>query len=139
MSFEVFIQCFTRGEHDGVAVADIQHAFGPELQAGEQDWWKVVYDEQNYCDILMHFLPPDRRLVHFMSVQRPCDDRRRWEALFTTLKLGHVVLYFPARKPPLLVSDESVSEHLPKEMVESMGAVTHVGSAQDILDAIQKA
>jgi hypothetical protein len=139
MSFEVFIQCFTCGERDGVAVADIQHAFGPQLQVGEQDWWKVVYDEQNYCDILMRFLPPDRRLVHFMSVQRPCGDRRLWEALFATLRLGHVVLYFPAKKPPLLVSDESVSEHLPKDMVESMGAVTRVGSAQDILNAIQKA
>ena len=139
MSFEVFIQCFTRGERDGVAVADIQHAFGPQLQVGEQDWWKVVYDEQNYCDILMHFLPPDRRLVHFMSVQRPCGDLRLWESLFATLRLGHVVLYFPANKPPLLVSAESVSEHLPKDMVESMGAVTCVGSAQDILDAIQKA
>jgi hypothetical protein len=139
MSFEVFIQCFTRGERDGIDVVDIQQAFGPQLRVGDQNWWKVVYDEQNGCDILVTFLPPDRKLVHSLSVQRPCGDRRLWNALLETLKLGHAVLYFPSKKPPLLVADESVSEHLPKDMVESMGAVTRARSAQDILDAIQKA
>jgi len=124
VSFEVFIQCFTKGERDGISAAEVQRAFGPQLQVAEGDWWKVFYDEQNRCDILVTFLPPDRKLVHSLLVQRPCGDHRLSEALIAVLKLGNVVLYFPAKKPPLIVAEASVSEHLPKAMVESMGAVT---------------
>jgi hypothetical protein len=139
MSFEVFMQCFTEGERDGIPAADLQRAFGPQLQVGEGDWWKVVYDQQNWCDILLSFLPPERKLVHSVTVQRPCGDERLWEALLAVLKLGNVVLYFPAEKPPLIVAQPRISEHLPKDMVESMGPITPVGCVRDILDEIQKA
>jgi hypothetical protein len=139
MGFEVFVQCFTQGERDGVAVTDIQRVFGPQLEAGENEWWKVVYDEQNSCDILVDYLSSDKDFVHFISVQRPCGDRRLWEALFSVLEIGHCVLYFPADRPPLLVANESMTEHLPPDMVDSMGAITRVNCAQDILDAIQRA
>jgi hypothetical protein len=138
MSFEVFIQCFTGGAPDGVPAADIQRAFGGHLQTGDPKWWKVFYDEQNWSDILVRFLSPDRRLVSFMSVQRPCADTRLWDALFSILRLGHCVLYFPAEKPPLLVADDSVAEHLPKDMVGSMGKVTRVSGGEDICAEIRK-
>ena len=139
MGFEVFTQCFTHGERDGIAIAEVRRAFGSELEVEDQDWWKVVYDEKNHCSILVGFLLPDRQLVHSLTVDRPCSDRRLWESLLALLRLGHVVLYFPAEKPPLLVADASVSQHLPKSMVESMGAVTCVHSAEDIIDAIKRA
>ena len=139
MSFEVFVHCFTGGERDGIGLAEVRRAFGPYLQTGEQDRWRVAYDEQNTCDIHVELLPSDPRSVHFMSVQRPCADCRLWEALFSMLKIGHCVLYFPADRPPLLVADESMAEHLPRDMVESMGPITRVSSAQQILDEIKKA
>ncbi len=133
------MQCFTEGERDGIPAAELQRAFGSQLQVAEGDWWKVVYDEQNWCDILVGFLPPDQKWVHSLSVQRPCGHQRLWEALLAILNLGNVVLYFPAKKPPLLVADPLVAEHLPKDMVESMGPVTRVSRIQDILDEIRKA
>src|SRR5690349_15689250 len=99
MSFEVFAQCFTWGERDGIAVDDLKHAFGSPLTTGDENWWKVFYDERNYCDILVDFLGPDKSRVHLLSVQRPCSDRRLWESLLATLRLGNMVLYFPAAKP----------------------------------------
>ena len=139
MGFEVFVNCFTGGKPDGIDIAEVRRVFGPQLQIGERDCWKVVYDEQNSCDILVQLFPSNPQAVHFMSVQRPCSDGRLWEALFSVLKIGRCVLYFPAENPPLLVADESVAEELPNDMVESMGPITKVSSAQDILDAIQKA
>ena len=139
MSFEVFVQCFTNGERDGVPDLEIQKAFGSHLSVQDEKWWRAYYDELNSSDILVQRLPADRRLVHFMSVQRPCGDPRLWDALVAILRLGHFVLYFPAKKPPLLIPDESVARHQPKDMVESMGKLVPVRSGQDICHEIQTA
>lgn len=138
MSFEVFVQCFSRGEFDGIPVANIHQAFGNKLAKEEGAWWNLCYDEQNQSKVHMQFLPRDRNLVHFFSVHRPCGDLRLWESLLAILKRGNSVLYFPAKKPPLLVAQDSVSEHLPKDMMAAMGPITRVGCAQDILDAIKR-
>ena len=118
MSFEVFVQCYTDGKPDGVSATEIQKAFGPHLQIKEGNWWKAVYDNESDCAILVSFLPADRGLVHGLTVLRPCADQRLWDGLLALLRFGHLVLYFPAAEPPLLVAEESVSAHLPEGMVE---------------------
>jgi hypothetical protein len=138
MSFEVFVQCFSHGEPDGIAIADIQQAFGPKLKKEDGPWWNLRYDEENECAIHMKFLPRNRNLVHSLTVHRPCADLRLWKSLLTILKLGNIVLYFPAEKPPLVVADNSVSEHLPRDMVAAMGPITRVTRAQEILDVIKQ-
>jgi hypothetical protein len=139
MSFEVFLDCFTSGEPDGVPAADVERIFGPHVQVGENGWWRVFYDEQNQCEILVGSLPSDPSLLTSLCVLRPCADPRLWEALFSVLKVGHFVLYFPAETAPLVIADESVAEHLPKDMLASMGTLTCVTSAQEICEVIRKA
>jgi hypothetical protein len=80
----------------------------------------------------------DDSLIHHLSVERPCGDRRLWDSLAAVLKLGSVVLYFPGGPSPL-VAAESVIADLPPDMVESLGTPVRVGSGDEILRHIEAA
>jgi hypothetical protein len=84
MSFEVFIQCFTCGEKDGVPESDIQRALGSHLSERDDQWCHVYCDEMNSSDILVERLPANKKLIHRLSVQRRAGDPRLWDALLSS-------------------------------------------------------
>jgi hypothetical protein len=136
LSFEVFVQCFERGEPAGVPRAAVRPLFPVVEGESEPDYWAVRYDDLNSRHIGVRPLASEASLVESLCVHRPCGDARLWDTLLAVLRLGSLVLYYPGNAPPLVAS-ESVWKHLPADMVEAMGPPRTVRSGQEIVEAIQ--
>lgn len=102
------------------------------------DRWTIRYDDLNSCDIALTSLPSDAALVTSMTIVRPCGDMRLWESLLKVMQLGPIILYCPGDSVPLATSAR-VGDHMPPDMVETLGRPRVVTSAQDIVDAIRAA
>jgi hypothetical protein len=137
LSFEVFVQCFERGQFSGSPVAAVWGAFNHVLDTSSDAEWKIRYDDTNRCNIYVHRHEERPELVHSITVNRPCADVRLWNSLHQLLRLGNWVLYFPAEKPPLLIANESTALHLPESMREALGPVKVVNSGDDIIRIIR--
>jgi hypothetical protein len=138
MSFEVYVQCFERGEPAGLPWAAVRSLFPVDESRSEPDYWSVYYDDFNSCHIRASRLESDPQRLEALCVFRPCGDLRLWEALFAILRLGSAVLYFPGDAPPLVAS-EAAGEQLPAEMVEAMGRPRVVSSGEEIVEVIKNA
>ena len=138
MSFEVVVQSFRHGGPAGIPRRALRKVFGKHLSEPEPDFWKLRYDELNYCDLYLSFwsFHGDPGMVTGFTVHRPCPDPRLWDALMAILALGDVVLYYPGYGLPLVVRD-SVAAHMPEDMVKSLGRPLVVTSGREILQRIQ--
>lgn len=137
MSFEVFLQRFEPGEPAGVPRAEIRQLF-PVIDAeSEPDYWSVRYDDLNSCHLSITPLPSDPARTDCLCVYRPCGDIRLWNALFTVMRLGSMVLYFPGNGPPL-VANTTAGEFLPPAMVEGLGQPYLVHSGREIVEIIER-
>src|SRR5262245_61973462 len=123
------MQCFTSGQPSGVPAAAVRDAFSNLADESEPDCWHLRYDDANSC----HVHGTERaNLIDALTVHRPCGDSRLWDSIYRVLQLGPWVLYFSARKPPLLMSDAAHAEQLPPEMGEALGPVRQVRSGKEI-------
>jgi hypothetical protein len=138
MSFEVYVQCFEKGEPAGLARQKVREVFGKFLAEKERDLWQVRYDKMNSCDLYLSGDEEDTNKIKSLMVSRPCSDRRLWDGLAAILKLGNVVLYFPGCGAPM-VSRSSVTRHLPVEMIERMGRPVCVATGKEIAAAVEEA
>jgi hypothetical protein len=138
MSMEVYIQCFKDGAPSGVPRDKVRAAFGQFLTETEPRFWSVRYDDENGCDVAVDACEDDASLVYSLCIERPCGDKRLWDALAAILKLGTVVLYFPGGASPL-VAVESVVGHLPPDMVESLGTPVCIQTGDEIVRHIDAA
>src|SRR5690348_10369701 len=101
MSFEAFVQCFKDGESAGLPRQQVREAFGSFLSDRGDDW-HLFYDATNSCDVMLTADDADETLLRGFTVIRPCGDDRFWDSMASILRLGNVVLYFPASCPPLI-------------------------------------
>jgi hypothetical protein len=137
MSFEAFVQIYNDGELTGIPRQQIRDSFGSFLSEGGAYDWHLYYDEANNCDVILKTHAGDKNLVTSFTVVRPCGDPRFWDAMVSILRLGNVVLFFPANCPPL-VADNKVAQHLPPDMIETLGEPRCVSSAREILDLVRE-
>ena len=132
MSFEVYLQCYDRGQPSSGSADAIRSAFGPVEADSQPDYWHLRYSQGNECHVSVASPEgkPDR--IEAMTVVRPCGDGRLWTSLYTILQSGQWVLYFPSEPPPILVADKANAKHLPPDMLEVLGPVVRVRSGDHI-------
>ena len=118
MSFDLYLQGFHRGECVGIPRQRFRDALGD-----------LVCDFDFAAD-------GDPSRVQGVTLHRPCDDPRLWEALASLLAPGDTVLYFPGGAP--LVGCSSAVEHLPTDMVEALGQPVVVTSGGAIRRRIER-
>ena len=138
MSFDVYLQSFDRGEFAGIPRQRLRVAFGAHLSETETDFWQVRYDDMNSCNLYLTAHDTDARMLHGFTLNRPCADQRLWDALPSILALGNIVLYFPGGRQPM-VAHSKVTQHLPPDMIESLGQPIVVTSGREIMHEIQSA
>ena len=138
MSIDVYVQCFRNGEFAAIPLQRIRDVFGPHLTETEPAYWRIRYNDANFCDLYLTAHDTDPLMAHGFTIHSPCADQRLWDALASILALGDVVLYFPGGRAPL-VARPAVTKHLPPDMVEALGQPVVVTSGRDILGEIQAA
>jgi hypothetical protein len=138
VSFELYLQCFHKGEPASVPRQSVRQLFGEYLTEIERDLWRWGFDAVNSCDVYLTSNKRDPSRIQGLMVSRPIQDARLFDALLAILKLGNVVLYFPGGRAPL-VADRKMVEHMPLAMVEALGKPKRVTTGKQISDAIEDA
>jgi len=137
MSFEVFIQCHENGDFGRIPRQAVRNAFAEFIVAEESNCWKTIYGTCESCDVSFSTSTSGTEFIQSLCVHRPCSDIRLWDAMAAILRLGNVVLYFPADTPPLIAND-AVKSHLPTDMLDALGEPVVVSNGKQILDVLHK-
>jgi hypothetical protein len=138
MSFEAFVLIYKNGEPACVSRRQVYEAFGSFIKEGGAFDWHLYYGEADNCDVMLKSHDGDKSLLRGFTVLRPCGDLRFWDSMAAILKMGNIVLFFPASCRPL-VAHAGVAQHLPADMVETLGEPKLVANGKQILDALHVA
>ncbi|MEO8000614.1 MAG: hypothetical protein ABI644_01975 [Arenimonas sp.] len=136
MSFDLYLQAFENGKPAGMAPEIIRATFGQYLVEVEEDFWQVLYNEDESSDLFLQMLPGDASLIHSISIHRPCRDIRLWEAVWRLLKMPGTIFYFPGCSAPLS-RDPMASLAMPADMRESLGDAVVAYSALEIFESFE--
>jgi hypothetical protein len=135
VSFEVYVQFFERGEAAGVATADVLAAFPEAAPPDEFGFHRIAYGEQSWCELRLSTDADGHATA--VTIDRPVAEPRLWDGVWRLLQLGNAVLYWPAADRPLVARAE-VAAHLPRDMVEALGAPRIVADGGAIAAAIEE-
>jgi hypothetical protein len=136
MSFDLFMQCYGETHKLGLPVGAMRALFPICREEPEFNRWVVEYDPMNSCDIYAGLLKDNRERLGDFMVSRPCGDMRLWEALFSILNMGSVVIFWPG-SPPVLAAGTN-ADSLPDGMVEGLGQPVYVHSGSELLKCVQE-
>jgi hypothetical protein len=136
VSFEVYLQCFERGEPAGIDRDFVRSLFPVIEDDSEPDYWSVRYDSVKAFHVSVGSMETNPSKVTSLGVMRPITDMRLWDALLQILRSGNVVLYWPGCSSPLVAS-EPTTAHLPSDMVETLGKPIVVKTSREIREAIE--
>jgi len=138
MDCDLCLRCFRDGEPAGIPWTALLLLFPVQTAESTPGLWHIRYDELNTCAIAISPLPLKETFIESIRVLNPCRDDRLWQALFTVLRMGHVILYVPGDAPPL-VADFSAAAHLPPGMADKSGSPRVVHSGLEIRQAVEHA
>lgn len=136
MGFELYIQCFGKTEQLGIPLSAVRALFPIVEEKSEPNYWRFWYDSKNSCEVGITATPSNPEMLSGLFVNRPCSDFRLWDALFSVLSMGSVVVFWPGG-PPVVAAGTS-SEKLPEDMVVALGSPRIADSAADLLRLVQE-
>ena len=125
------------GAASGVLRGLVEGVFASNVQEQSSSLLRVRYGSNDDCVVQLQPLSYGSELVHFLTFERPCLDEQLWRDVITTLHLGNGVLYFPGGRP--LVTDVSVAQHMPGDMLEALGEPAAIAGPNDIIHHIRSA
>lgn len=131
MSFDIYVQRFENGVPAGIPYESLKNLFSG-VKVVDAHTWRAFYDDANWCEIYVGWEEDQQGLVSSLVVDRPCADGRLWDSLFRVLASGPWVLYFPSDELPAIIADARHAEHLPEDMLDTLGPITPVRSGAEI-------
>jgi hypothetical protein len=136
MSFDVYLQAFHDGEPAGIAIEKIRSAFSPYAVEIDEDYWRIEFGGEVSSDLFLQPLAGDAKLIHILSVHRPCGDARLWNALWLLLAQPGTVFHFPGCAYPM-TRDPGAGTALPPSLRDALGVPQCIGGAAAMSDALQ--
>lgn len=136
MGFEVFIQCFGDTTCTSLQRDKVRSLFPVVESQSEPNYWKISYGVQNSCEVGVTPSKSDPAFLLSLYVSRPCADLRLWESLFSILRMGHVVTFWPGSPP--VVAEGTPTSILPADMIAGLGQPRIVRSGADLRRLVQE-
>ncbi|MEK8035018.1 hypothetical protein AACH06_29735 [Ideonella sp. DXS29W] len=135
MSFDLFVGSFIGGERASFPATVLRGAFGPFIIETEPKWFVLSFgpDVSDKCAL---YVDTNADQIDSFSID-PLDDSRLYEALFSILKIPGLTLYMPGSCPPL-VGHAETAEHLPAEMIQTLGEALLLKAASEIPERIRQ-
>lgn len=130
MSYEYFLQAHLNQDLQEIPTESILAIFKKYITAREDSYIDLEFEEGNSCTIYMD--TTSSTITGFM-ISRPCYSRRLGECLYEVMLLGNFVFYEPEGKTPI-ITNPATEEHLPIDMVESLGNPTIGKSKESFLE-----
>ncbi len=134
MGSSVYLQSHHDGAFAGLPEASVREAFGSHLSEETDRIWRLRYDAENEC--VAYVGRESDGMISSLAVERPCADSRLWDALFRVMELGNVVFYFPGGTAAAIAHPDA-SRHLPRDMVDTLGAPRVVAAGSDLARLIK--
>lgn len=138
MSFEVYLQAFHNRQESGFAPERVRELLGEHLTEVEPDFWQIRFSSSESSDLFLSPANTEALQIHSISVHRPCNDSRLWEALFALLEVPGSIFYFPGCLAPL-TRDPAAADSLPTELLEDLGQPQVAENPLHLLRAVQSA
>ncbi|MGK5062235.1 hypothetical protein [Janthinobacterium sp. LB3P112] len=162
MSFEIFFYSYKRGEPYSFPLSDAESAFQAAIVRRERTesdlFWRLEYPILNppdvppvmqfngreypvlVCDCSEVYLTVEvgtdsRPMTDGFMVSGPAGHHDFYAALLHLLQTTHSALFWPGNNSLVVGQFESI-EHLPKEMIESLGEPFIINEPQQIIDRI---
>jgi len=117
MAYEYFLQAHLLGADQPIATAKIVEVFARYITHREETFMELEFDDRNQCTI---YLDQESPTTSHLTISRPCGDERLGACLYEVMQLGNFVFFEPEGKHPILL-DSDVLEHLPPDMIDSLG------------------
>jgi len=136
MSFDLFVQCYGETGQSGIPVSAVRSLFPIVREEPEFRCWVLEYDSQNQSDIYVGLLKGDKEKLGHFTVSRPSGDVRFWEALFSILRMGSVMICWPESQ--LVLAAGASADGLPENMLKGLGGPVFVRSGLEILKLVQE-
>jgi hypothetical protein len=133
MGFDIFFDCFDRGEPADFPIALIERGFGRYAEGKGPECWVLLYPDGARSEL---FVDATEANVSDFMVARPPVHPEFWRAIFDLLRETPSCLYWPGGGP--VIANPAVREHLPPEMIEALGEPTIVSAGEQILEEIEK-
>jgi hypothetical protein len=137
MSFEVFILGFKNGGPEWFPAQRVRDAFSPHVVECEPYAYCLRYEGPNVNGVTLMKHPSNPSLISGFSIDRPGADIRMWDTLAFILASGPFAFVFSSHPP--LIGNPDVVQHLPHDMLASMGQPRLVRNGQEIRREIQGA
>ena len=136
MSFDLFVGCFHHGERSCFRSDILGRAFGQFAISREHGCLVVCFGHppEDNCYI---YYDTESEMIDSFCVNRPKTDPRLFKAIFDVLRQGNMVLYMPSNCPPL-VGNQTVLEHIPQDMIATLGKPKLLADANEIQYWIEK-
>lgn len=132
MSSEFYIQGYHQGEFAGIARALVLDAFGLAEDTPDDGIIELRYSGNDDCGLSFK---TTGNIVTSLCIHRPSEAPALLNSLFQVLNAGHYVLYAPGGNAPV-VTQNGMTAHLPKDMVDALGKPVVVDGPDGILDAL---
>jgi hypothetical protein len=131
LSFDLFVGFYKDGEHAPVPRTIFERAFGRYVERREPGCVVLAFPDGGGPEV---FVDDVSEITGFMITHPPANEAF-WDGLEQILREGRGVLYWPGSRP--VVVDETAIAHLPKDMVEAIGAPVVVHGSAEIVEAIR--
>jgi hypothetical protein len=138
MSFQLYLQLFENKKPAGISQDSLRKAFAGMLIEIEEDYWQINFGSNQSSDLFLQFLPSNSELVHIISIDRPHQDQRLWQAIFELLAQPGMILYYPDGQAPLL-RDLQTYSNVPDDLIASLGEPLVVSEASIVAAIIESA
>jgi len=132
MSFDLFFQTFQSGVPAPFSTALIEKGFGPYASERSPGRWVLRYPNGGFCEL---YVDAEQETETSFMVARPPDSPEFWRTLLDLLQQTPSCLYWPGGGP--LIANPMVRNHLPPDMIESLGEPIVVSAPEQIIEAIR--
>ncbi|PZR08784.1 MAG: hypothetical protein DI539_22475 [Flavobacterium psychrophilum] len=117
MLYEYYLQAHLNQDFQEVSTESVLAIFKDYITAREASYIDLEFEEGNSCTI---YMDTTNLMTTGFVISRPCYSRRFGECLYEVMLLGNFVFFEPDGKAPIIISP-AAEEHLPIDMVESLG------------------
>ena len=134
MSFEIFLQRFRNGNTANFPRKYIEVAFEKNILTHEPDFCciSLVYSNDYGGEIYVS----NNEQIDGFSVNRPGKNPAFWSSIYEIMCKAELVLYWPGDSS-MVVTEATLSEHIPPDMLTTLGPPRLVNSGAEIIEKIE--
>jgi hypothetical protein len=117
MSYDYFLQAYLHKDDQEISTEKILRIFERFITKKEDGCIEVQFDDKNSCTVYMETEKP---FIDNITINRPCSGEEFPRCLYEIMQLGNFIFFEPDGNYPIILNPET-EEHLPEDMVESLG------------------